>query len=481
MRILFVSSEIAPFAKSGGLADVAGSLPKALAGLGLDMTLVMPLYGNIDRQKHGITDTGARVWSPALGREFELEVWTAKHDGCTVYFLRSADLFDRPDLYGPPGGEYGDNLLRFVVFNRGVIELARWLDLRPDVVHVHDWQCALLPAFIKTRPFDIAPMASSASVITVHNLAYQGVYGRELFGETQLPPFMDTIQGAEYWGNISILKAGLVCADAITTVSPTYAWEIQTPEGGHSMDGVLASRRSVLRGILNGADYDLWSPESDPYLPQKFSADDMTGKVNCRDELLNRFGLEPADDGCAVISFLGRLTHQKGVDFIIETVPKIMLDNVRLCLFGSGDSHLENTLRDLAARYPGRLGAIIGFNEELAHILTSGSDILLMPSRYEPCGLSQLYAMRAGTIPVVRATGGLADTVPHFDPMGGQGTGFTFDRPDGRSLHCALREALWTFQRPELWRRLQHNAMSKDYSWDASARQYMALYHEIAS
>ena len=480
MKVLFVSSEIAPLAKSGGLADVAGSLPPALAARGAQVVMAMPLYGVVDRQAHNLEHAGLsyEVWAcGGWGRR--IDVWRARLGGCDCYLLEHNDLFDRPDLYGPPGGAYGDNLLRFVVFNKAVIELCRALNFAPDIVHANDWQTALLPAYIKSRPFDLGPIWSAATVLTVHNMAYQGVYGREMFGQTELPADMDSVGGAEYWGNISLLKAGLVRADAITTVSPSYAWEIQTPEGGHGMDGVLHARRDVLRGILNGADYDQWSPEKDRYLPANYSAQDLAGKLVCRDKLLEAFGLEPAGERTAVIGFLGRLTHQKGVDFIAEMAWRLMEQDVRLCLFGTGDQHLEGMLWRLGQEHAGRIGVRLAFQEDLAHLLTAGCDILLMPSRYEPCGLSQLYAMRYGTAPLVRATGGLKDTVEPFEPDGhGSGVGFVFHDADAHSLWSAVRHALWVFGQPDQWRILQQNAMARDFSWNQSARQYLELYEQ---
>ncbi|MFH1033103.1 MAG: glycogen synthase GlgA [Pseudomonadota bacterium] len=480
LKILFAASEIAPFAKTGGLGDVAGSLPPALARLGLEVLLVMPLHRQVDRQAHGLSRSGLTLAVPTGGRDYPATVWQAGLPGCRVYFLENQELFDRQGLYGPPGGDFSDNPLRFVWFCRAVIELARALDFPARVVHAHDWQTALLPAILATCAWDPGPLAGAATVLTIHNLAYQGIYPRESFGLTGLPSWLDTPWGSEFWGNTSLLKAGLVTARSLTTVSPTYAQEIQAPGGGHGLEGVLQQRRADLLGIINGADYDSWSPEEDPFLPRGYSADDLAGKLVCRQHLLEVMGLEPAGPRTTVLGFVGRLAHQKGVDLLPLALPRLMLDDVRVCLLGSGEPHYEESLARLAAAHPGRLGLKVAFSEELAHLITAGSDALMMPSRYEPCGLNQIYALRYGTAPVVRATGGLKDTVRPFDPLTGQGTGFAFDNFGPQDLTCALREALWTRAHPRLWARLVANAMAQDFSWNASAQAYARLYASLA-
>jgi starch synthase len=360
-----------------------------------------------------------------------------------------------------------------------VIELARALGFAARVVHAHDWQTALLPAMLSAGAWDPGPLAGAATVLTIHNLAYQGIYPREVFGLTGLPVWLDSPRGSEFWGNTSLLKAGLVTARALTTVSPTYAREIQTPGGGHGLEGVLHERLADLHGILNGADYEAWSPESDTHLPQGYSSADRKGKQACRQALLEVMDLEPAGPGTTVLGFVGRLAYQKGVDLLPQALPRLMLDDVRICLLGSGEPLYEEPLARLSAAHPGRLGLKIGFSERLAHLITAGSDAFMMPSRYEPCGLNQIYALRYGTAPVVRATGGLKDTVQPFDPLTGQGTGFSFEHFSPPDLTCALREALWTRSRPLLWDRLVTNAMAQDFSWSASARAYARLYASL--
>lgn len=479
LKVLFAASEIAPFAKTGGLGDVAGSLPPALARLGLEVLLVMPLHRQVDRQAHGLTNSGLTLRVPAGGRPYPATVWEGRLPGCRVFFLENQELFDRPALYGLPGGDFNDNPLRFVWFCRGVIELARALDFRARVVHAHDWQTALLPAMLSTGAWDPGPLAGAVTVLTIHNLAYQGIYPRPAFGLTGLPAWLDSPRGSEFWGNTSLLKAGLVTARALTTVSPTYAQEIQTPDGGHGLEGVLLERRTDLHGILNGADYGQWSPEADPLLPAVFSAGDLAGKQACRRALLETLGLEPAGPQTTVLGSVGRLAYQKGVDLLPAALPRLLLDDVRVCLLGSGEAQYEEPLKRLAAAYPWRLGLKLTFSEDLAHLITAGCHALMMPSRYEPCGLNQIYALRYGTAPVVRATGGLKDTVLPFDPLTGQGTGFVFDHFSPGELTCALREALWTRARPGLWDRLMQNAMAQDFSWQRSAQAYASLYASL--
>lgn len=480
LKVLFAASEIAPFAKTGGLGDVAGSLPPALAALGLEVRLVMPLHRQVDRQAHGLRNTGLVLNVPAGQGWFPAQVWEGALPGCRVFLLENHELFDREGLYGPPGGDFGDNPLRFTWFCRAVIELAKAQDFAARVVHAHDWQTALLPAILATGAWDPGPLRGAATVLTIHNLAYQGIYPRDSYAVTGLPSWLDSPQGLEFWGNISLLKGGLVTAKALTTVSPTYAREIQTPEGGHGLEGVLAQRRGDLHGILNGVDYEAWSPEHDPYLAAPYSSHDLAGKQRCRQALLETYGLKPAGPATTVLGFIGRLAYQKGVDLLAQALPRLMLDDVRVCILGSGERHYEELLARLAQEHPGRLAAKVVFSEELAHQVTAGSDVLMMPSRYEPCGLNQIYALRYGTPPLVRATGGLVDTVQPFEPLDGQGSGFVFERFHAGDMQCALREALWTHGQPRLWEPLVQNAMAQDFSWERSAQDYARLYAQLS-
>jgi starch synthase len=477
--VLFITPEVTPLAKTGGLGDVAGGLPPALAALGLDVRLVMPLYGDIDRAAHGLEPMDLACEAPIAGRGLRAEVWRGSLDGCPLYLLGNEELFARPGLYGDADGDFSDNLLRFAFLCRGAVELVRALDWPAQVVHAHDWQTALLPAYLASAPFDLGPLAKAAGVLTVHNLAFQGIFPRSGFALTGLPPALDGVEGAEFWGNISLLKAGLMTADAITTVSPTYAAEIQTPELGMGLDGVLRLRSSDLHGILNGVDYSRWAPGNDPWLPAPYSARDLAGKAACQKALLAAFGLEPPPEGGMVMGFIGRLTDQKGVDLIARAGRALVERGGRLALLGTGDAELEASLAHLATRLAGKVGLKLAFSEELAHLMQAGSDLMLMPSRFEPCGLNQMYALRYGTPPLVHATGGLKDTVRPFDPDTGLGDGFVFSPHTLDAFMSEAARAHKVFAHAEAWRKLQANGMARDFSWAASAAQYARLFGEV--
>ncbi|MBU1452040.1 MAG: glycogen synthase GlgA [Proteobacteria bacterium] len=479
-RVLFITPELTPLAKTGGLGDVAGGLPPALKALGLDVRLVMPLYGDIQREAHGLRPAGLEVRVVVAGQMKPCQVWQGQVGGCPVYLLGNDEYFSRPGLYGRMHGDFPDNLQRFVFLCRGAVELARALDWPAQVVHAHDWQTALLPAYLATAPFDLGPLATAASVLTIHNLAFQGIYPRYDFHLTGLPSHMDDIEGAEYWGNISLLKAGLMTAGAITTVSPTYAAEIQTPELGMGMDGILRRRSADLHGIINGVDYAQWSPGADALLPATYSTNDLGGKTACRRALLEAFGLDISQPGGLLMGFIGRLTHQKGVSLIAEAGEALLEGGASLALLGTGDAEMEAALGHLAARHPGRVGLKLTFSEKLAHLLQAGSDLMLMPSRFEPCGLNQMYALRYGTPPLVHATGGLKDTVSPFDPASGQGTGFVFSEFSREALLEQAHRAAQVFAQPVLWQRLVANGMTQDFSWTASATRYLELYQAVA-
>lgn len=479
LKVLMAASEIAPLAKTGGLGDVTGSLPPALQAEGLEVRLAMPFYRRVWEAASNPVDTGLRLEAPIGTERLAAEVWETRLNGCPVYLIKQDSLYDRDGLYQDEEGDYPDNARRFIFFSRAVIELAKALDYAADVVHLHDWQTGLIAAYLKSRLADSGPLAGAKSLFTIHNLAYQGVFPSEVFAQTGLPPEMSGIGGLEFWGNISFLKAGLIFSNALTTVSPTYALEIQTPQSGMGMEGILASRQADLSGILNGADYGSWSPESDPYLPARFSGEDLSGKKTCKQALCQTFELDPPGAETTVFGFVGRLTWQKGMDILAEAAPRLLLDDVRLCILGTGEPHFEAQAKELAKAHAGLVGVRLVFSEKLAHLVQAGADVMVMPSRFEPCGLNQIYALKYDTVPVVRATGGLKDTVEPFNPLTGQGTGFWFERPLAPDLLAGLREALWTKARPKLWRQLQQNALDRDFSWKRSAAQYAELYQRL--
>jgi starch synthase len=465
LRVAFVASEVAPFSKTGGLADVAGALPAALGRLGVDVSVVTPLHRSVRR--HPLEETPYRVKASVGGA---LIGATVKRSG-PVYFLEHDPFFDRAGLYGSASGDYQDNAARFVFFCRAALDLLRQLG-EPDVVHAHDWQAGLVPLYLRT--LHAAEFPRARSVFTVHNLAYQGCFWHWDMGLTGLDWSHFTWKGLEFHGKLCFLKAGLVAADALTTVSPTYAKEIQTPEQGCGLDGVLRDRSATLQGILNGADTREWDPARDPHLPARYGPRSLSGKAPCKAELQRRFGLdgEPDSPLCGVVV---RLAEQKGIDLLLEVVDAVARDGAQVAVLGTGERRYEEALRAAADRHPGRVAVTLAFDDPLAHLVEAGSDLFLMPSRYEPCGLNQIYALRYGTVPVVRATGGLADTVE--DGV----TGFTFGPYAPGAFLEAIRRALALYRDAAAWRRMMAAGMARDFGWTASARRYLGLYEDLVA
>jgi starch synthase len=486
LRVLFVSAEVTPFARTGGLGDVVGALPPVLAAHGLDVRIVMPLYEAIRARPFPLTlvleelptpvtfgERTARIWRSGLpGRDSESAV--------PVYFIEQAEYFSRPGLYGDNAGEYTDNALRFTFFSRAVLALIERLGWFPHVIHCHDWHTGLIPAYLRFPPGLESQLTSAATLFTIHNFAYQGVFPAPMFTATGLPPRLFQPFGVEFYGNVSFMKAGLYYADALSTVSPTYAEEICTPEFGYGLDGVLRERRNALVGILNGADYEAWNPAADPALAASYSSSDLTGKAACKIALQRTFGLLE-DPDIPLLGMVTRFADQKGIDLVAAVLERLFALNASVVILGSGERRYEELFAVLGRGYSDRLGIRLGFNDALSHQIQAGSDCLLMPSRFEPCGLTQLYAMRYGTIPIVRATGGLRDTVSPFDPVTRQGTGFMFAAPTADALSEAVGAAVSVFTDKEAWRQLQRNAMTQDFSWDRSALQYIDVYREITT
>jgi starch synthase len=475
MKVLFVSSEVAPFAKTGGLADVAGALPKALRRRGVDVRVVMPLYAGLDWDGLERLEGALHVpmwWGTAraavrLGRLPRSEV--------PVYFLEYHRYFDRPHLYGPPGGAYDDNLERFAFLSRGALELAKSLNFLPDVVHANDWQTALAPVYVNTVEW-ARPLHGAATVYTIHNLAYQGVTDGDALFVTGLGREHYNAAEFEHFGALNLTKAALRHATAISTVSPTYAREIQTPELGCGLDGVLRERRGELFGILNGIDVDEWDPAADPHLAERFSAEHMQGKRACKAALQAEAGL-PVNPRIPLFSAVGRLAVQKGFDVLAHCMHRILPWDMQVVLLGSGDQEAEHYFRSLSARHPDKFEAWLQFENGLAHRVEAGADFFVMPSRFEPCGLTQLYSLRYGTLPIVRATGGLVDTVQPYREETGEGTGFVFDDLTPEALANTIGWALSTYHdRPQHIRAMRRRAMEQDFSWDAAAVEYERLY-----
>jgi starch synthase len=478
MKVLIASSEIVPFAKTGGLADVTGALPKALRRVGVEADGVLPLYRAVDRNRFRMTQAGPPVRIP-VGRRVEIGIVeeTDAGDGATAYLVRNDRYFDREFLYGTRDGDYVDNCERFAFFCRAVTEWLIHSGRRYDIIHCNDWQTALIPAYAKTLYAGAEGVRETAIVFTVHNLGYQGIFWNHDLPLTGLPWDLFTPKGLEFYGKLNLLKAGLVFADVLSTVSPTYSREIQTPEYGHGLDGVLAERREDLYGILNGIDYDEWDPSVDRFIVARYSKDDLSGKAACRTDLLAEFGWTgPVAD--PVIGMIGRLTVQKGFDLIEQVGEWLAAQPMRLVILGAGERRYEELLAELGRRHPGRISIRLLYDNRLAHKIEAGADIFLMPSRYEPCGLNQIYSLRYGTIPVVRSTGGLADTVTDADEDPEGGTGFAFRRYEAGALQDALSRTLAAYADRPRWEAIRRRGMEKDFSWDASARAYVLLYEK---
>ncbi|MEE9542898.1 MAG: glycogen synthase GlgA, partial [Thermodesulfobacteriota bacterium] len=472
----FVSSEAVPFAKTGGLADVSGALPGALNKLGMEAVLFMPYHRDVDSSGAEVEPTGLSVEIPIGTRSVTGEIFTSMIDGLRVYFLKSDLFFDRPFLYGPAKGEYFDNFERFMFFSRGVLVALKAIGFKPDIIHCNDWQTGLIPAYLKDIYKSDKFFKKTATLLTIHNLAYQGVFDASRFKETGLSEELNSVDGLEFWGSLSFLKAGINFADIITTVSLTYCKEIQTKEYGCGLEGVLKKRKKILHGVLNGVDYSLWNPETDPYIPANYSTDNPKCKVICKRELIDRFALD-LPPGTPVIGMVSRLTPQKGFDLIKEAAKLIMKLDMALVVLGTGDKVYEDFLRGLKRANPKRVGVEVAYKDELAHLIEAGSDIFLMPSYYEPCGLNQIYSLRYGTVPVVRATGGLNDTIKDY--CKGKGNGFKFKKYSSKALLKKLKEALALYKDKEAWSKLTRKIMKEDFSWELSAKEYGKLYRQV--
>ncbi len=480
---LFVSFEAAPFAKVGGLADVAGSLPRALRHAGADVRLVIPDFQDISAEGFEFEDVPIPGdWTVGIDfQPFPFHVRATRFpDGTPVWLVGGDDFFGRPGIYNAPGGApFGDELERIVFFNKAVVELMKCLEVDVDVVHLNDYQTALIAAYMRRLYGDEERLRRPAICHSIHNLAYQGVWPPERI-QTMGFPLEDARYPSPFeWKEaVNLMKTGIELADMVNTVSPRYAMEIQTPEFGAGLEELLRGVSGKLRGILNGIDTKVWDPSSDPHLKYHYDARKLSGKRGCKAALLKEAGISLDRLDLPVIGMVGRLVQQKGVDLVLEIGDALCATDVNLVALGSGAAEIEGGLRELAFRHPDRVGVKIGFDEGLAHRITAGADIFLMPSRYEPCGLNQMYAQRYGTIPVVHEVGGLADTVVEWDPNSRTGTGFLFQRADAGALSEALGRALLAFQDKRAWTVMMTHAMAVDFSWDRSAEGYLELYSE---
>jgi starch synthase len=473
VRILFVASEGLPFSKSGGLADVIEGLPKALVGHGHEVGVVLPRYRGTQVSRVAVPSItvamGGQVRFPVI-----MEAPSASF-ALRYFVLDDPPFFDREGLYGGRGGDYADNAERYSELCRVAIEIAK--NVWPaDVIHCHDWQTGLVPLLLRTTYAADPALQNLPVVFTIHNMGYHGQFGRDALDRAGIPASTFHPGGIEFFGNVNYLKAGLVYSDYLTTVSRKYAQEIQTPEFGYGLDGVVRGRADRLVGILNGVDYTLWNPEKDKLIPAKYSIKDLSGKQICKKALLQLFGLPTEHLARPVLGIVSRFADQKGFDLIAERAHELMQEDLALVVLGTGDRRYEDLFRSLANAYPGRVGVKIAYDDAVAHKVEAGSDMFLMPSRYEPCGLNQVYSLKYGTVPIVRATGGLDDTIKSFDVEHGTGTGFKFAEYSGRALVECVRQALQYFSDERIWKRIQLNGMAKDFSWKASAAEYVKLY-----
>jgi starch synthase len=477
VRVTFIASEGVPFSKTGGLADVVGALPKALAASGIEVQVFLPRYR---MTKPGRPLEGFRSLTIPLSSGFKFVSVQdgGKQDGVQFYLVEAPEFFDRDGLYQHHGDDYPDNPQRFAAFCLAAIEFLKRSEMAPDIIHCHDWQSALVPVYLRNLYPEDPFFAHTSVVFTIHNLGYQGLFPPHVLPQISLHAGLFTIDGLEFYGKVNLLKGGILFSDFITTVSRKYAAEIQTPEFGYGLEGVLLTRGDRLQGILNGVDYESWDPATDKLIPASFTPEDLSGKLICKKALLERMGAKESRLDWPALGIVSRFATQKGFDLIAGIVEEMMQIHLYVVALGTGETVFEDLFRRMAAKYPDKFFVEVAYDNSLAHMIEAGSDMFLMPSRYEPCGLNQIYSLKYGTVPVVRATGGLDDTIESFD--GKSGTGFKFQDYNSDALLAVIREAVAIYQDQKTWLKLMHNGMKKDYSWASSAKQYAKIYHSLS-
>ncbi|MBT8090018.1 MAG: glycogen synthase [Gammaproteobacteria bacterium] len=481
LNICLATAEFAPLAKTGGLADVSAALSAYLHSEGHDVRVLMPFYSQIRRENLDIQPVNnlqnLTIKVGPWDIEYSIDIAILPANGLPIFLLRCPALYDRPGIYSSETDEH----LRFIVLSRAAIEMCQRMNFAPDIFHCNDWHTALIPLFLRTIYSWDNLFAGTRSVMTIHNIGYQGVFGSHIVGDLSL-------YGGEHFlhqddlaqGRINFLKSGILLADVLTTVSPTYAREIQSPEYGMGLDGYLRGRSDTLFGILNGVDYDEWNPETDALIPQTFSSSDFSGKIACKLELMRELGLAGGADQ-PIIGFVSRLVGQKGIDLMVSVLPRLLAQrNFSLSLLGSGEPHFELFFQSLQRAARKRVGFYRGYNNKLAHWIEAGSDMFMMPSAYEPCGLNQLYSLKYGTIPIVRETGGLADSVRQVNRAAATGTGVLFRDYDEAGFHWAISRALDLYEDQPLWRKIMANGMAMDFSWQKQGALYVKLYRSLS-
>ncbi len=478
MKILTVSSEAVPYAKTGELADAAGMLPTAIKQLNHDIRVVMPKYRSIrfgNTKPHKIIDS----YPVQLGNNAEYcSIYEGKRkDGVIFYWIENNRFFGREGLYGDEKGDYRDNGLRFALFAHGAIDVIRRKIFTPDIIHIHDWQTSLIPIYLKNN-FSEEKLSKIPIILTIHNIACQGVIDKLLMPEINLDISLFTSDTLEFGGKCNLLKGGIIFSDALTTVSPTYASEILTPEFGMKLEGILNTQKGKLHGILNGIDYEQWNPEHDSLIPYSYSRKKLAGKLLNKSNLTGKLHFD-VDINKPLLGVISRLTEQKGMDLLTQILPDIADEDIHMVILGKGDTMYEKQLKNLANKYPDKLRIFIGLDNELAHQIYAASDMVLMPSRFEPCGLGQLIAFQYGTVPIVHGTGGLKDTVEKFSGETLKGNGFVFDTYRASAFLNAVKKALRNYRNGSVWKKLVKQCMALDFSWEASAKKYIKLYKKL--
>jgi len=477
MHIAFAASECVPFSKTGGLADVVGALPRALAAAGHHVSVYVPRY-----RQTKLSDARTVVSSITIPFDDQYRfcsvVTGGNHSGVNFYFVDYPHYFDRDALYGTSTGDYSDNAERFALFSRAVLEASKILGV-PDVFHCHDWQSALIPILLRTQYAEDPAFREVGTVFTIHNMGYQGLFAPDTLPLINLPWDLLAIDKMEFFGQVNFLKGALVYSDFITTVSRKYSHEIQTTEFGFGLEGVLHDRAASVTGILNGVDYDEWSPQTDKFIVAKYSPETLLGKAKCKQDLLATFGVTGANLQLPVIGIVSRFAAQKGFDLIAQIMDRLALEAMIVVALGNGDKQYEEMFARMQKQFPQKIAIKIAYDNAVAHKIEAGSDMFLMPSKYEPCGLNQIYSLKYGTVPIVRATGGLDDTIEPWDARTGKGTGFKFTDYSGEALLLTIKHALKAFRDQTSWQLLMRNGMNKDFSWNASAKEYGRIYERV--
>lgn len=477
MKVLIASPEVFPFVKTGGLADVTGSLPKALNRLGIEARVILPKHKLIEEQSFPMKYKNHKFMCPVSQMYVEGEVVETEFDGITTYLIEKDEYYYRDYLYSTPDGDYLDNAERFAFFSKAVLEAIKITGYIPDVLHCNDWETALAPVFLRTTYADDKVLKNMATLFTIHNLGYQGIFWHYDMNILNIGWEYFTPDYLEFYGKINFLKGGIVFSDIINTVSKQYSEEIQTPEFGHGLDGILRTRKKDLYGIVNGIDYDQWNPEKDTFIPVNFGPDSIENKKKCKSALQKAFGL-PVKDDIPLIATISRLADQKGFDLISSALENMLAKGVQYVVLGTGERKYHELLAALAEKHNKSFGIHIAYNNQLAHLIEAGADMFLLPSKYEPCGLNQLYSLQYGTVPVVRGVGGLEDTIVDFTAYPERGTGFKFYEYEDEALLEAVERALSAYKNKKLWVSIMKRGMEADFSWEASAREYIKLYEK---